>query len=275
MKRIKSFWRPVRTAVKAAAGALARLQADSWDIELTQPTVLIPRLPAAWEGVRIALITDLHAGRFVSLEYVRKVVETSNAASPDLIAVAGDLISQAAAVRPPLADALRRLDANDGKFAVLGNHDYSVNSTKVRSLLAEAGIRELTNTSCILQRHGQGLCIAGADDIWHRPAPLGRILNGVPESVPRILLCHNPDYAARVPERPRVDLILCGHTHGGQIKPPLLPPPVVPVRHRKYTAGLQVGPACQVYTSRGLGVVSLPLRFNCRPELPVILLRQG
>ena len=95
------------------------------------------------------------------------------------------------------------------------------------------------------------------------------------ESVPRLLLSHNPDYAEALGESPRVDLMLCGHTHGGQFRLPFIGPLRVPIRHRKYAAGLAQGPRCPVYTSVGLGMVGMRCRFYCRPELPVITLRRA
>lgn len=97
----------------------------------------------------------------------------------------------------------------------------------------------------------------------------------MPDTAPRVLLAHNPDYAEQMPASPRVDLMLCGHTHGGQIRLPLLGALALPIRHRQYAAGLVHGPQCNVYISRGIGMVGIPIRFNCRPELALITLHRA
>ena len=134
-----------------------------------------------------------------------------------------------------------------------------------------AGIYQI---DLVATRGGAGLWVAGVDDLWEGSPDLAAALAGVPEAVPRILLCHNPDYAEQMQHTPRVDLMLCGHTHGGQVKIPFGPRPRLPIRHRRYAAGLVEGPCCQVYTSCGLGMVGVPIRFNCRPELAIVTLRR-
>ena len=188
----------------------------------------------------------------------------------------GDYVSRADAITHALVEVFRDLRTKR-KFAVLGNHDYWSNAKAVIASLETAGIPMLTNRHYILDRRNQSLCIAGVDDYWSAtPGPnVADALRGVGEEVPRILLSHNPDYAERLPARPRVDLMLSGHTHGGQVKLPLLGPLKLPIEHRKYAEGLVPGPRCPVFVSRGLGMVGVPMRFNCRPELPLITLRRA
>lgn len=241
-------------------------------VSLTRPVISIDALPSAWDGVPIAHLTDIHTGRLIGLDYVRKVVEMTLAQSPDIIALTGDFVTGVGAITPKLARVLGRLRAAKGQFAVLGNHDHWADAEGVRSLLNSAGITLLTNRNVVLEENHEKLCLAGVGDLWEDEQLLDAALAGVPEQVPRILLCHNPDYAEAMPSGPRVDLMLCGHTHGGQFKIPFGPRPQLPVRYAKYAAGLARGPCCPVYTSRGLGMVGVPIRFNCRPELAIITL---
>jgi predicted MPP superfamily phosphohydrolase len=257
----------------AAAGCAvdAALIEPGW-IEVTRPTVPIPDLPPNWDGVRIAHLTDLHHGGMNDLDFVRKVVGLSNAERPDLIAHTGDFgggLAEAA-----LAEALAALTAPLGSFAVLGNHDHEWFARGVRKMLARAGIRLVENTHALLARGGQLLAVAGVGDLEMGVQDLPGALAGVPGAAGRLLLTHNPDYAEQMPARPRVDLMLAGHTHGGKINIPLLGSPILPIRHRQYASGLAAGPRCQVYVSRGLGTTNPPVRFRCRPELPIITLRR-
>ncbi len=263
------------TAAAAAIGSVIDAFAvePKW-IKITNPVVQIPNLPSAWDGVRIAQLTDIHVGRLIDLDYVRKVVEKTDAAKPDVIVLTGDYVSRTDAIDDNLAESLGRLSAPHGKFAVLGNHDHWTDPAAVRSVLTKAGITDLTNRNTILNRKDASLCLAGVDDLWEGRQDLTGALAGVDESVPRILLCHNPDYAEQMPASPRVDLMLCGHSHGGQFKIPFGPRPRLPIQHAKYAAGLASGPHCRVYTSVGLGMIGIPIRFNCRPELTIITLRR-
>ncbi|MCD6377938.1 MAG: metallophosphoesterase [Planctomycetes bacterium] len=235
--------------------------------------VPIPNLPPSWEGVRIVQLTDLHVGKFVSLDYIRKIVRKTNSLSPDVVVLTGDYISQTGAITDDFARVLSGLRTRYGKFGVLGNHDHWEGAQAVRQLLRKAGITDLTNKSVLLERAGEHICLAGVDDLWTSHQDLSGALKGVPEDVPRILLSHNPDYAEEMPAEPRVDLMLCGHTHGGQFKVPFGSQLWLPIRHSKYAAGLVKGPHCLVYTSVGVGMVGLPIRFNCRPEISLIILR--
>ncbi len=263
------------TAAAAAVGSVIDAVAvePKW-IKVTNPAVTIPNLPPAWDGVRIAQLTDIHVGRLINLDYVRKAVAKTNAAGPDVVVLTGDYVSRTDAIDDNLAEALAALQAPHGKFAVLGNHDHWTDPAAMRSVLKQAGIADLTNRHAILDRGDARLCLAGVDDLWEGRQDLAGALSGVDESVPRVLLCHNPDYAEQMPAVPRVDLMLAGHSHGGQFKIPFGPRPKLPIRYAKYAAGLASGPRCQVYTSVGLGMVGIPIRFNCRPELTMITLRR-
>ncbi len=284
MKRPKWFKLTRRAFLKLTGGAALTVGAGAlidavlieprW-IKLTKPDIRLKNLPPAWDGVRIAHLTDIHLGRLIGLDYVRQAVAMTNDAAPDIIVLTGDFVSQRRTINAEYGKALGQLRAREGKFAVLGNHDHWADAPGVVSMLASAGISMLTNAHRLLRRGGQGLCLAGVDDLWAGRPDLERALAGVGGNVPRILLCHNPDYAEEMASGPPVDLMLAGHTHGGQVRLPLLGQPRLPVRWRKYAAGLAAGPRCPVYTCRGLGMVGIPIRLNCRPELAIVRLRRG
>jgi uncharacterized protein len=263
-------------AAVAGVAADALLIEPGW-VKLTRPTISLPTLPPAWDGVRIAQLSDIHVGRLVSLEDARDAVDLANSLEPDVIVLTGDYVSRADAITRALVEVFRNLRAPEGVFAVLGNHDYWIHRDQMIRTIEQAGIDMLVNEHRILRRGRAELCLAGVDDYWSEdPGPdLAAALAGVPESACRILLAHNPDYVEDLTGTPRVDLALSGHTHGGQVNLPLLGPPVLPIRHRKYAAGLVAGPHCPVYVSRGLGMVEVPVRLNCRPELPLLTLRRG
>jgi hypothetical protein len=240
-------------------------------------TVTLPYLPAGWDGATIAVIADMHIGPYSTLDDARAIVHLCNNLQPDIIALVGDYVSEAAAISRALVEVLRDLRCNIGKFAVLGNHDYWSDPAAMRHTLQSADIDLLCNAHRTVSRNDTPLCIAGVDDLWStRPGPdIQATLADVPTSTCRIVLCHNPDYVVQLPTQPRVDLMIAGHTHGGQVRLPLLGAPILPITHREYAEGLTTAPRCKVFTSRGLGMVSVPVRFNCPPELPLLTLRQG
>jgi predicted MPP superfamily phosphohydrolase len=273
-----------RRLVRAGGGlALAGLAAAAIDafglepywLKRTDCEIGVDDLPAGWDGATVAHLTDIHVGRIITLGYVRKAVDLANAARPDVVVLTGDFVTPARAIGEAYADELRRLEAPLGVFAVLGNHDHWTDPAGVVAMLESAGVEMVTNRRVVLERGGGKLCLAGVDDLWEGRQLLDEALGGLDESVPRLVLCHNPDYAEVMPASPRVDLLLCGHTHGGQVRLPLIGAPRLPIVHAKYADGLVAGPACAVFVSRGVGLAGLPVRFNCRPEVPVLTLRRA
>ncbi len=242
--------------------------------DVTQTEIDISSLRPNWDGAKIAIITDLHIGRRVPVEHLQRIAEITNDASPDIVALTGDYISDIRSADQRFINALAAMNAPEGKFAVLGNHDYYLHKTsRLTDALEAAGVIVLSNAGQMLLRDGQGLYIAGVDDPWGSGPDLSAAVAGAPTHIPRILLCHNPDFAEKMPTSTWVDLILAGHTHGGQINLPILTRLALPTRYKRYVAGLVAGPNCPVYVSRGLGVVGMPIRYNCPPEIAIITLR--
>ena len=251
-------------------GAYSLLEA-LW-LQVTRTRIHVRGLHPDLEGFRIALLTDLHAGEGTPLWLVRRACRLATEARPDLIALTGDLAGDDASTFTPVLEALACLEAPHGVWAVPGNHDHLAGIGRWRTEVgSHPVVRDLTNRSVIRRVGRARLCVAGVDDLRHgRPT-----LAPLPPREERdftLLLAHNPDQAERARrDDDDVDLILSGHTHGGQVRLPGLGALLNPARHdRLYDQGLRRRPWTQVYTSRGVGTVHLPVRFLCRPEVALL-----
>jgi predicted MPP superfamily phosphohydrolase len=169
----------------------------------------------------------------------------------------------------PCAAALSALDPPLGTYAVLGNHDHWDGAPEVREALLARSIPVLENEHRIVTRNGARLCIAGIEELWEGAPDVAAALAGVDAGVPRIVISHNPDLVDALGDEPRVDLVLAGHTHGGQIVLPWLGPLLVPAR-REHASGLVRTPHAWLYVTRGLGVITPPARLGCRPEIAIL-----
>jgi uncharacterized protein len=169
---------------------------------------------------------------------------------------------------------LRELHAPLGIFAVLGNHDHGRNPQLIARVLDANGITVLRNFGLYVERAGARLWIAGVDDALGGGANLDLALRGIPQDEATVLLAHEPDYADAVRGYP-VDLQLSGHSHGGQVRLPLVGAPFLPRLARKYPWGLRQLGSLTLYTNRGIGTTFLPVRLNCPPEVTLLTLRSG
>jgi predicted MPP superfamily phosphohydrolase len=264
-------------AVSSGAALLAYAAAvePNW-IEVRAVPLTLPRLGPAFHGYRLVQISDIHAGKWMSDLRLERIVDRVNAEQPDLIAITGDFVTRVYRGAPrDIGPVLRRLQAADGVVAVLGNHDYwgRRGPGLIRRLIHDTGLIDLNNKVHRLERGGDMLYLAGVDTALYREARLDEVLRLLPGEGPAILLAHEPDFADQSAATRRFDLQLSGHSHGGQVRLPGLPPPRLPPLAHKYHTGLyQVGTMLQ-YTNRGLGMVGLPLRFCARPEITVFTLQ--
>ncbi|MFO8014737.1 MAG: metallophosphoesterase, partial [Phycisphaerae bacterium] len=231
-------------AAAAGAAVYARWIEPTW-IEVVERDLPVPRLPAAWDGVRVGLVADLHHGRHVPLEYLAGGIDRLAALEPDLVAVVGDFVTaRGRRDADAVTSLMPRLSPPMGVFACLGNHDYGVTrpvrraeAREVAETLPRAGVRLLRNEAVRLERDGEALWIAGTEDLWSgRSRPTEAFAN-VPAGAANLTLCHNPD-AAEALARAGAGAILSGHTHGGQVQVPLVGPPILPVRNRRRYEGL-------------------------------------
>jgi len=241
--------------------------------DLAQPRVSmsICDLPPVFAGFRIALVTDLHAGPCVPPWWLEHVAGQVAALDPDVIALGGDFVSHARSDLDGLEGVLQQFRARDGVIAVLGNHDHWIGAEHVVPVLERGGARVLMNEHVVIRRGPHALAIAGVDDFSHGAVRLDDALAGIPLDVPRVLLSHNPDLVEYIPQDVRVDVMLSGHTHNGQLHLPLVGPLTVPSQFgATYLHGLKRCRSTQLYVSAGVGMASIPWRWGNPPELPLI-----
>jgi predicted MPP superfamily phosphohydrolase len=268
-----------RQALSLALGSAALVASDALVIEprwlrVEHITIPVEGLGAAWQGARIALLSDTHCGPFTSPDYIAHAVDLANRLEPDLVLLLGDYVHGAASNLAPGIAPFANLQAREGVFSVLGNHDHWASRDTALRSLAAARVDRLDNRCARLSRRGDPLAVVGVGDLMEDVQLLRQALRHVPADVPRIVLSHNPDYAELMPSNVRVDLMVSGHTHGGQVQIPLYGAPRLPSRYgRKYQEGLVRGPHCPVYVTRGVSTISPPVRFLCRPEITLIQLQ--
>jgi len=244
-------------------------------VELVRLTLTLPRLDPEFDGYRVVQIGDFHLDDWTKPERLIRIVERVNAQRPDLVAITGDFASYSARRLDTemLTGALGRLRAGDGTVAILGNHDYLTDAGLVLDCLREGGVTPLINGLRTLRRGDAELHVAGIDDVMEGRSRLDLVLDEVPGSGAAILLVHEPDFADIAAATGRFDLQLSGHSHGGQVRVPLLGRAILPPFSQRYTRGLHRVGAMIQYTNRGIGSVDARLRFMCRPEITTLTLR--
>lgn len=250
-------------------------------LELVERNLAIDKLPSALEGARLVQISDLHIGPQVSDDYIVESFERVRALAPDLVVCTGDFITHRVVRREAQYQQLRAVLAHypQGKLAtvgILGNHDYGHGwgdpavAARVASEAERAGVRILRNEVAPVA----GLDLIGIDDLWSRRSDPVTAL-ALRESAAGLVLVHNPDAADEQPWPEYRGWMLAGHTHGGQCKPPFLPPPLLPVKNRRYVRGeVSVDAERTLYISRGVGHL-IRARFNVRPEITLFTLRSA
>jgi len=239
-----------------------------------------PDWPVACDGLRIAVLADLHVGSpFNGLEKLAETVELTNRARPHLILLAGDFVIHGVVggrFTPPeeAADILSELDAPSGVYAVLGNHDWWLDADRVRSSLEGVGIPVLEDTSVRVEHLACSFWLVGVSDFWEGPHDVDAALRGVPKDGASVLFTHNPDLFPEVPDH--VSLTIAGHTHGGQVYLPGIGRPVVPSRYgERFAIGHIVEQGRHLFVSSGLGTSIVPVRFLVPPEVSVLELRSA
>ena len=229
-------------------------------------------------GVRILQLSDFHASRVVPFSLIEKAVDYGLAAKPDLICLTGDFVTDAQEFdQAEYARILRRLSSAVPTFACLGNHDGGAwaarwhgfgDTSVVCGLLDAAGVTLLDNRSEAVRVRGQAVRLVGVADLWSHEVDGDSAFRDVQHGETTVLLAHNPDSKDVLADHPW-DLMLSGHTHGGQVIVPLVGTRFVPVRDKRFIAGLKPWNGRQVYVSRGVGNVG-GVRVNCRPEVTIL-----
>ena len=268
---------PVNAAWTAGLGAavIGTLMAFVGGPRLREHEIEIAGLPPAFDGYRVAQISDLHCGPFADGARVDRWVAAVNRLEVDLVAVTGDLIASGSAFVPVVATSLGKLRGRDGVFACMGNHDYFTDGEEMALALEQAGLTLLRNRGVSIRRDDAVLYVAGVDDTWTRRNDLDRALADRPAAASTLLLAHDPVLFPDAAKR-GVDLTLSGHTHGGQIGVPFFARRFNLARViTRFTTGLYRMGGAALYVNRGLGTTGMPIRLSVPAEIAVLTLRRA
>ena len=250
-------------------------------LELNHHQVPIADLHPHFGGLRIVQLTDFHCGHQVPASYLAEAVALAQAQSPDVVVLTGDFVHKGFQHVTAVARVLGKLTAPLGVFAVLGNHDFSVRNSlgfrrhphlhrAVADALRGQDIRVLHNETVTLSRAGARLHLTGVEDLWSRVCDLDRAFHGLSPHVPRVVLAHNPITIEHLAGH-RCDLMLSGHTHGGQVNIPGIGGFLGP-KARRFAAGMYTVRKSLLYVNKGVGF-GLRVRFGVRPEVAVLILQ--
>lgn len=242
-------------------------------LSIERQEIFLRRLPPKLDGLRVVHLSDFHYGPLVNPQHLERAVQAANDLRPDLIALTGDYISQDRIYAAPCAEVVGKLRARHGVYAVLGNHDHWTDATLIADLFRAEGIQVLINEGSRMDLRRETFWLAGVDDTMVGLEDLSLALAGSSDHEFKLLLAHNPVILRRA-ARAGVDLVLSGHTHGGQVswrseksrsgRP-----------RRRMLRGLGRRGNTQIYVTRGLGTVVLPIRYGCPPEISVLELRSA
>jgi predicted MPP superfamily phosphohydrolase len=239
-------------------------------------------LPRPLAGLRVAQLSDFHFGPHIPTGYLEGAIERTAAEKPDVVALTGDYIDRGPNHVRDAAKLFRTLKAPLGVFAVLGNHDFAVHTARgkrkhpeldraVADALGSEGVTMLRNRGVRVQRDGASIHVAGVDDLWSGASNLDAAFDGTCPQTPRVLLAHNPQTVEQLGTH-RADVILSGHTHGGQINWPGVGPLLLGKKARRWAAGLYPVESGHLYVNTGVGF-GWRFRFGVRPELAVLTLK--
>jgi uncharacterized protein len=265
----------VAIAILFATSVYAQGVEPRW-LTIKKIDVSLAGLDPVFEGYKIVHLTDLHARTgIMNRQQLAKIATLASQQQPDLIALTGDYITtDAGKSEAMLTNAFGLLHAKDGVVAIMGNHDRAdlKSSRSIERALQNGNVKLLNNSVQSIERQGHLLNIAGVDDVWLQHADLPKTIAQLPNTGANILLAHEPDFGDIAAASYRFELQLSGHSHGGQIVLPFAPR-ITPVWSKKYINGLYQLKGMQLYVSPGVGTTGPPqARFNCRPEVSVIVL---
>jgi predicted MPP superfamily phosphohydrolase len=246
----------------------ALAEADTLMVETVQ--IHLKRLPKNLDGFRLVHLSDIHHSPFTSLEHISRAVEISNELKPAMFVLTGDFVSHEPEYIKPMAQAMGQLKSEFGTFACLGNHDHGTDAAMVTDSLRAENIRVLINEGFRFSARGASFWLCGVDDYMVGQTDLRSALRSSFPDEMKMLLAHNPKSLYRA-ARASVDLMFSGHTHGGQVRLRDEEKKILP--RRKFASGLYRRKDTQVYITRGIGTVVLPVRFGCPPEISLIELR--
>jgi uncharacterized protein len=279
-----------RTFLKAGAFGVAGLALYSGEVErhwidVLHHDVFLQGLPPDFNGMRIAQLSDIHMDRFTEVFFLRNAIEKINALKPDAVFMTGDFVTsdehtnvEAHRAAWDCAKVLKDLTCKS-LFAALGNHDVDSGAAEIIAALNSSGVQVLRNSYLPLERGSGRIWLAGLDDPLEGrpdldatiPAKIRNLRNE-----PVVLMCHAPDYATHIQSQPAgqaIGWMLSGHTHGGQIRLPLVGALVLPPMGKKFVEGWFQLDQMKLYMNRGIGTIGVPFRLDCPPEITVFTLR--
>lgn len=258
---------PLRTLASGFSQFAREALAEANSISIENIKIKLKRLPKELDGFRLVHLSDIHHSPFTSLEHISRVVEVSNRLKPDMFVLTGDYVSHESEYIAPVAEVLAQLKAEYGIYACLGNHDHWTDVELVTHLFRGEGINLLINEGFRFETRGARFWLAGVDDLMVGKTDVRAALDGSEENEFKLLLAHNPQIVRRA-ARYNVDLMLSGHTHGGQVKLRDEEKRILP--RRRLSSGLHRRQNTQVYITRGIGTVVVPIRYQCPPEISLI-----
>ena len=271
---------PKRLRVAFAAIVLSAALLAFWGffiepdlLVIREQTIEIDNWPQQLDGLRIAVLSDIHVGRpVITDEKLRTIIARTNERQPELVVILGDYMTRNAVEPEVFGAVLKGFSAPLGTYSVLGNHDWWYSGEKVRRGLEQNGIKVLENEVVQLNVRGTSLWLIGLADLWTRAQRIEETVAKVPEGQPSIALTHNPDIFPMLPQR--VPLLLAGHTHGGQVRFPLIGTVVESSRYGdRYVRGHVIENNHHLYVTTGIGTSIVPVRFGVTPEIVLLTLK--
>jgi len=258
----------------SAVSAYARL-IEPYHYLISETDIFINNLPERFEGFRITQLTDIHHSNILGIDEVRRVVALAQQTKPDMFVLTGDYATTYRRYIEPCAEALSSLNAPEGVWAILGNHDHYTDAELTTRALERNHIAVLNNKNTSLQRGPDSIQLSGIDDWTWNATDWRKAFEGLKEETPTILLSHQPG-VLDFEQVKNVSLILSGHTHGGQIRLPWLGAPArFATKDLRFAQGHFQNGSVQLYVSSGTGVIGLPVRFGVRPEIAVLRLKRA
>lgn len=284
-RRVSPWQKRVRVTLAAVVVLLASLVFWGFYVEpnrlvVRHETIQIDQWPQELNDLRIAVLSDIHAGgAFIDERKLRTIVERTNQLQPEMIVILGDYISgdgrrHELLMEPDvLAGVLKDFRAPLGVYSVLGNHDWWYNGRIVREALERNGIKMLENETLKVEARGVSLWLAGLADLWTRPQRVAETVGQVPENTTVIALTHNPDIFPGVPSR--VQLLIAGHTHGAQVHLPFIGYVVQPSNRygERYARGHVYENGHHLFVTTGIGTSIVPVRFGVTPEIVLLTVK--
>jgi uncharacterized protein len=272
-------------ALLAGIGVYYASNVEPADVEITNINLKLPNLDRSFNGFRLAQISDFHLDNWMTRQRLDAIFQLVLAQKPDLVAVTGDYITyhnNTKGLKNPylteLAAALNTLSPHQPTLGVLGNHDHEIGAPLIHDALAAGHITDLSDSVYTIKQSSSSLHFAGMDaydDYLRGIHDFNGLINKTPPNGAAILLAHYPDLADHTAVTGRFDLQISGHSHGGQVIVPFVGPIYVPEGARKYPIGLYKVGSLLHYTNRGLGMVGIQVRINCRPEITIFHLQSN